>query len=96
MPSVCGIDVLWKHHSVLVQKGGKNLGKGELRRGGKGMVFSSEGGSKVMPTSNFSTQLKPDDRKSTNTAKDLRKGAGSPRPNRLVCRTGKLKSSPII
>lgn len=54
---MCGIDVLWKCHSVLVQKGGKNWEKGELRWGSKGMVSWSEGGSKVIPRSRFSTSL---------------------------------------
>lgn len=49
-----------------------------------------------MPTGKFSAWLKPDDRESTNTAKDLKKVARSPLPNRSVCRIGKLKSFPII
>lgn len=38
--------------------------------------------------------LKPGDRENANTAKDRKKVAGSPLPNRIVCRTGKLKSVP--
>lgn len=49
-----------------------------------------------MPTGKFSAWLKPDDRESTNTAKDLKKVARSPLPNRSVCRIGKLNSFPII
>ena len=47
LPSVCGIDVLWKRHSVLVQKGGKNLGKGELRRVVRVRCFSQKVGAKL-------------------------------------------------
>lgn len=59
--NVCGIDVLWTCHSLLVQKSGKIFGKGELRWWCKGKVFYSEGGSKGIPTSKFSAWLKPDD-----------------------------------
>lgn len=86
MPTVRGTDMLWKCHSVLVQKGAVNWGKDKLRWGEKSAVFWSEGGNKIIPTRNFSAQLTPD-RMSPGAAEDLKKAAGNP-----VCRTGKLKS----
>lgn len=58
--------------------------------------FSQKVGAQACQQANLVHGLNQMIRREHQMAKDLKKVAGSPLPNRLVCRIGKLKSFPII